>query len=101
MLLAAGFGQCQIADHRLCSFVGPCARVVEEQQQRIVATPVFCGFVRTLYAYGRSSRTYVQKRPILVLPRPGERTGTGVSSAWTLLADITCRRPSSTSGESN
>ena len=33
---------------------------------------------------GRSSRTYTHSRPVLVLPRPGSSTGTGVSSACTL-----------------
>ena len=31
---------------------------------------------------GRSSRTATHNRPVLVLPRPGLSTGTGVSSAW-------------------
>ena len=35
---------------------------------------------------GRSSLTYTHKRPVLVLPRPGCSTGTGVSSAWILAA---------------
>lgn len=34
-----------------------------------------------LSAAGRSSRTYVHTRPVLVLPLPGANTGTGVSSA--------------------
>jgi hypothetical protein len=38
---------------------------------------------------GRSSRIWVQSRPNLVLPLPGAGSGIGVSSAWSLLADIT------------
>jgi hypothetical protein len=37
-------------------------------------------------AAGRSSRTYVHSRPVLVLPSPGARTGIGVSSACTTSA---------------
>ena len=32
----------------------------------------------------RSSRTYVHKRPVFVFLLPGNSTGTGISSAWSL-----------------
>ena len=47
---------------------------------------------------GRSSRTYVHKRPVLVLPWPGASTAIGVSSAWTLLAAMMCCRNRLTNG---
>ena len=52
-------------------------------------------------AAGRSSRTYVHRRPVLVLPRPGASTGIGVSSACTTSAAKTCARSASVNGVSN
>jgi len=47
---------------------------------------------------GRSSRTYVHKRPVLVLPLPGSSTGTGTSSPCSFSAASTYFLSASTSG---
>ena len=48
---------------------------------------------------GRSSRTYVHNRPVFVRPRPGFKTGTGVSSVCTLPGCRTyCQRPQPVAG---
>lgn len=57
-----------------------------------------CGWRGAVSPAGRSPRTKVHRRAVLVLPLPGASTGIGVLSARSFDAASRCRRIASTNG---